>query len=144
MRKTLIAPAFPAQEAAQLAAALRVLAKILAPFLAEEMHTPAANDLGEWVDQCRSPLGRRLHCAAARSGKLAARKVGRRWLVRRADLETFIATHGAAAPARTACPSEGADSGQDERLRVLLAECGAELCAPPADTTPGRQTRRRR
>jgi hypothetical protein len=83
-----------------------------------------------------------LHCAAARSGQLAARKVGRRWLVRRADLEAFIATHGTAPPPQTACPAEGEDHGQDERLRALLAECGAELCAPPADTTPTRRARR--
>jgi hypothetical protein len=139
----MLADTLPAQDGAQLAAALRVLAKVLAPFLAAEMNAPAENELGEWLDQCRSPLGRRLHCAAARSGKLAARKVGRRWLVRRADLEAFIATHGTAPQPQTACPSEGEDPGQEERLRALLAECGAELCAPPASAAPARRTRRR-
>lgn len=50
---------------------------------------------GEWVDQKSSPLGTRRHCQLARDGVLSsARKVGRRWLVKRTELETFIASHG--------------------------------------------------
>lgn len=110
----------------QIATAFRALAKILAPFIADEIGTRPANDVENWIDQCRSPLGRRLHCALARDGRLEARKVGRRWLVRRADVDAFIALHGKR-PAMIAPPDVPA---QDDRVRALLAECGADLCRP--------------
>src|SRR5262245_46482863 len=47
---------------------------------------------GEWVDQATSPLGRRRHCALVRAGKLPACRDGRRVLVRRADIEAYLAT----------------------------------------------------
>ena len=83
MPKVANVDAFPNNTEASAAAALRALAKILAPFIAAEMGARPANDAEEWIDQHRSPLGRRVHCAAARDGRLTARKVGRRWLVRR-------------------------------------------------------------
>jgi hypothetical protein len=50
-----------------------------------------APDPEEWVDQARSPLGRRQHCTLARRGVLTgARKIGGRWLVKRKNLDAFI------------------------------------------------------
>lgn len=48
-------------------------------------------DPAEWIDQTRSPLGRRKHCRLARTGKLVgARKDGRQWLVKRRDLDVYL------------------------------------------------------
>ena len=78
----------------RLASALAVFAQLLAPFLMAELgrakDTGSSNDDG-WLDQRSSPLGRRAHCTLARSGVLPARKVGRRWLVRRTDLDAIQA-----------------------------------------------------
>ena len=42
------------------------------------------------VDQTTSPLGRRRHIAAIRSGKLIGRQVGRQYLAQRADVDAYI------------------------------------------------------
>ncbi len=47
----------------------------------------------EWVDQARSPLGRRTHCRMVRQGKIHGSKVAGRVLVRRRDLDAFIEAH---------------------------------------------------
>ncbi|HWA24390.1 MAG TPA: helix-turn-helix domain-containing protein [Lacunisphaera sp.] len=44
-----------------------------------------------YVDQADSPLGRRRHIQAIRSGALPGTQVGRRYLVRKVDLEKYIA-----------------------------------------------------
>ncbi len=111
----------------QTAPLLQMLAKLLAPFIAAEIHG-AANDNAspEWIDQTKSPLGRRAHCVAARAGKLTARKVGRRWLVRRSDLEVFIATHGQHARNESSINQE-----QNEGVQALLHQCGIEMIETP-------------
>jgi len=124
---------------AHIAAGLRALARLLAPLIAPEITLLPANDREEWIDQGCSPLGRRMHCAAARDGRLTARKVGRKWLVRRADLEAFILRHGKPSPDPVTV--ETADLADDERIRALLAECGAERCA--TSSTPKRAKRDR-
>ena len=45
----------------------------------------------EWVDQHMSPLGKRAHMEAVRRGDLRGVKHGRRILVRRAELNSFLA-----------------------------------------------------
>lgn len=45
----------------------------------------------EWVDQAVSPLGRRRHLDLVRTGVLKGNKVGKRVLVRRADVEAYLA-----------------------------------------------------
>ena len=46
----------------------------------------------EWLDQSNSPLGRKEHCRLARAGVFtSAVKKGRRWLVKRADLNSYLA-----------------------------------------------------
>lgn len=44
----------------------------------------------EWVDQHASPIGKNAHLALARSGKVESRKVHRRVLMRRVDLNRYI------------------------------------------------------
>jgi hypothetical protein len=44
----------------------------------------------EWVDQHTSPLGKRAHLEAVRRGDLRGVKHGRRILVRRAELNSFL------------------------------------------------------
>jgi hypothetical protein len=53
----------------------------------------------DWIDQKNSPLGRRLHCEAARTGALRAKKLKGRWLARRADIDAYIEAHGTKPPA---------------------------------------------
>ncbi len=48
---------------------------------------------GEWVDQKASPLGRARHCELVRTGKLKGVKEGRRVMVKRADVEAYLAKH---------------------------------------------------
>lgn len=44
----------------------------------------------EWIDQHASPLGRSAHLSLARSGKVESRKVHRRVLIKRVDLNRYI------------------------------------------------------
>lgn len=118
----------------QLASALVVLARLFAPFVAAEIRNIRQTSSDDaWIDQESSPLGRRMHCSLARRGVLAARKVGRRWMVRRADLEAFIAAQkgGPSAAAREECDG---DEEQSARVRALLAGCDLDLAtlAPSA------------
>jgi hypothetical protein len=47
----------------------------------------------EWGDQHMSPLGKRAHMEAVRRGDLRGVKHGRRILVRRAELNSFLESH---------------------------------------------------
>ena len=49
-----------------------------------------AGDMKDYVDQVASPLGRRRHIDAIRSGALPGIQVGRRYLALRADVEAFV------------------------------------------------------
>jgi hypothetical protein len=44
----------------------------------------------EWIDQSKSPLGRRRHRDLARLGKLPSKKLGKRILIRRSDINAFL------------------------------------------------------
>lgn len=66
------------------------LVQLLLPVFRAEI---AAARHDDWIDQSHSPLGRREHCRLARAGTLPARKVGRRWLVRRSELDAWIEAH---------------------------------------------------
>ncbi|MFO0589881.1 MAG: helix-turn-helix domain-containing protein [Polyangiaceae bacterium] len=120
-------------------AVLSMVAHLLAPFLVPALARVAQNDPEDgWVDQRCSPLGRRLHCSLARRGDLPARKLGRRWLVKRTVLEAYIAEHGKAAEP---LPSpEVPDTDYDENaVRELLATCGQHLTG--ASTTTAKKAR---
>lgn len=71
--------------------------------------------LSGFVDQSESPLGRRRHIQAVRSGQLPGVRVGRRYLVRQEDLERFVAARSGAVPT-------GRDS--TDRIDALAAELG--------------------
>lgn len=47
----------------------------------------------EWVDQNESPLGKRRHLELVRRGRLPGVRLGKRILVRRSDLEAYLAAH---------------------------------------------------
>jgi hypothetical protein len=84
----------------------------------------AARDSGDdWIDQRHSPLGRKLHCAEWRAGVLPGRKVHRRVLVRRRDLDTYVETHGLPSPAHVANDS-GAEAIAFAKSRSGLRRVG--------------------
>ena len=55
----------------------------------------------ELIDQDDSPLGRRRHLELVREGKLRAMRDGRRVLVRRADIDAYLAEREVAPPPMT-------------------------------------------
>jgi excisionase family DNA binding protein len=76
---------------------------------------------GEWVDQTTSPLGHRRHLELVRSGALPASRSGKRVLVRRSDLDAYLAEHATAiAPTEEASPNDAA------AVAELLADLGEE------------------
>jgi excisionase family DNA binding protein len=76
---------------------------------------------GDWVDQHTSPLGKRAHLEAVRRGDLRAAKHGRRVLVRRADLDSFLESHSVKRrrPASEVDPKEPID---EQRAAEVAAE----------------------
>ncbi len=52
----------------------------------------------EWLDQNASPLGHRRHLELVRRGALAASRSGKRVLVRRSDIDAYLAEHTTATP----------------------------------------------
>jgi hypothetical protein len=92
----------------------------LVDLLAERIADAVVRRLGrangdEFVDQSTSPLGRRRHIAAIRSGALPGRQVGRLYLARRSDVEAFIS--------RQQAVRDEAPPGPDE-ADELAAELG--------------------
>lgn len=91
------------------------LAPMLAPLVAKELRAQTGDADDPWVDQDHSPLGRRTHCRVCKEGKLdGARKLGKKWLVRRTILDAYVQTKGSAAPE----PSP-AELTEEERLEQL-------------------------
>lgn len=74
----------------------------------------SSGGLDGFIDQTGSPLGRRRHIAAIRSGALPGIQVGRRYLARHDDVERFISG--------TASSSPDVDAG--DRADQLAAELG--------------------
>jgi hypothetical protein len=73
--------------------AVELLARFVAPIIARAVVLELqAGTMPDHVDQHTSPLGSRRHIGAIRSGTLAGAQVGRRWLAKREDVETFIAS----------------------------------------------------
>ena len=73
----------------------------------------------EWVDQDASPLGKRAHLELARAGTIESRKVNRRVLVRRVDLNRYIEQHGL---------RRGPEPSEDEEVEDVIERilAGAE------------------
>jgi hypothetical protein len=123
-----------------LATALAPIVALLAPLLRAELaRAPAGEQGGEtseagaWVDQKTSPLGRRAHCRACRTGAVnGARLVGRRWLARRADVDAYIEAHGGAPSG----PNDG--PAIDDAGEVTEAEIAEELASVGHTLAPKR------
>ncbi|MBK6694816.1 MAG: helix-turn-helix domain-containing protein [Myxococcales bacterium] len=80
----------------------------------------------ELVDQHASPLGKSKHLRLVRSGELPAVKAGKRVLVRREDLDAWLAAHAAEPQAKApAAPA----SGPRDAFADVLAELGATKVA---------------
>jgi hypothetical protein len=73
----------------------------------------------EWVDQHASPLGKRAHLEAVRRGDLHGVKHGRRVLVRRAELNSFLENHSV--KHRTATDDSGRGIDMDRASEVAAA-----------------------
>jgi hypothetical protein len=95
---------------------LRALAQALVPYLRQ---TLGSSDSGEpeYYHQNNSPLGRRRHLSLVRQGVLRGRKVGKRVLVARRDMATFLEEHPSAAVDPTAPPDPLDDWGLTRRKR---------------------------
>jgi excisionase family DNA binding protein len=76
-----------------------------------------AHEPDEWVDQSSVPLSRKTYLRLVREGKLPGRKVGRRVLVRRTDLEAFIEAHQTE-------PRAANTTGPDDDIDAQLAKLG--------------------
>jgi len=84
-----VAVELPMTPDARLERAKRLLAENISELVAA---TLAKNVyVEEWVDQSNSPLGRRRHLDLVRAGKLKGSREGRRVLVRKVDIDAFIA-----------------------------------------------------
>ena len=116
-----------------------LLARILAPFIAEELRRTLAD---EWVDQRCSPLGWRRHREKAKAGAFPAHKEGRFWRARRTDVIAYIESAPSGLPGKAPNPARPANDtghgdGEDSAVRDVLGEVGLEL-------TPQRTRKRRR
>lgn len=78
-----------------------------------------AGDTPGVVDQHSSPLGRRKHIAAIRSGELRGRQVGRRWLASAEDVQAFI-SHSDAEPKEPKRPKDETPEDIARRLGIDL------------------------
>lgn len=94
----------------ELDALLDALADRIAERVVKRLST---GGLDGFIDQAGSPLGRRRHIEAVRSGVLPGVRIGRRYLARREDVERFV---GAGSSSR----SEGGAVAQADRLAAEL------------------------
>jgi hypothetical protein len=69
----------------------RALLKAIDAYI--DMRVARATDGEQWVNQNHSPLGKRAHLQAVRRGQLEGVKHGKRVLVRRSDLNSYLAKH---------------------------------------------------
>jgi hypothetical protein len=76
----------------------------------------------EWVDQHQSPLGKRAHLEAVRAGALRGVKHGRRVLVRRAELNSFLENHSV--KHRTAIDDSSGEVEASEMAAAVLTRLG--------------------
>ena len=83
-----------------------------------ETNAPKKDD--EWVDQNSSPLGKFAHLQAVKQGRLPGVKHGRRVLVRRADLNSFLVHHSVSP--RAVDEPDSPEAVDPERARQIAAE----------------------
>jgi hypothetical protein len=70
----------------------------------------------EWIDQNHSPLGRRRHLELVRAGKLAARKDGKKVLVRRDEINRYLDTERVVIPTQKPVGLDEVDAMVNELL----------------------------
>jgi hypothetical protein len=80
----------------------------------ETFLAPAARH-DDWISQTESPLGRQRHLDAVRQGLLPASRIGRKVLVRRRDLDAFLANQG------------GKPDSADRQAVALMSSLGLEV-----------------
>ena len=68
-----------------------------------------ATDMPGYVDQATSPLGRRRHIAAIRSGALRGVRIGRRYVAREEDVACYVAQAEVATRPRNSAPPDRVD-----------------------------------
>jgi hypothetical protein len=112
----------PKSSAVEPADALRVLAAALAPLLAELLGLANSSSVDDWLDVATElPTCKRALYRACRTGELPGRRIKRRWLVRRRDLDAWIESHEAAvAPqVKQVTPARPVSSAREVVARVL-------------------------
>jgi len=95
---------------------LRSLAEALTPYLRQALAPDGVSE-PEYYHQDNSPLGRRRHLALVRRGVIRGRKVGKRVLVARRDMATFLEEHPDAALSSREEPDLLRDWGLTPRRR---------------------------
>lgn len=77
----------------------------------------------DWVDQYNSPLGKNAHLAAVRRGALVGHRVkgSRRVLVRRAEVDMYIARHRIQPKAKAESDAEQSEADINARAAEILA-----------------------
>ncbi len=83
----------------------------------------------DWIDQHASPLGKRAHLEAVRRGDLRGTKHGRRVLVRRSELDSFLESHPASHRKSEIERSDGVvdQARATEVAAKILADMGLRL-----------------
>jgi hypothetical protein len=107
--------------------AARALLGALDEYVREVVRVAVSED--DWIDQHASPLGKRAHLEAVRRGDLRGTKHGRRVLVRRSELDSFLESH----PARNRKSEIERSDGVVDQARAtevaakILADMGLRL-----------------
>lgn len=115
---------------ALLSGAALPLWRLLAPFL---VHTGEATS-DDWIKHTESPLGeRKTRQMCCRGIFLGARKVGRTWLIPRAEMEAYIREHGSSRAA-----NDNGDEGANDAVRDLAAKLGYSLTSDTARSRRGK------
>lgn len=107
---------------------LEALAQGLALALQSVKDLMSSRDPNEWVDQERSPLGRKRHCRLVREGKLRGAKVAGHIYVRRKDIDALMEKN-------IVRPKVAVEAAEDLRAEV-------EAALREADARPSRRRKR--
>jgi excisionase family DNA binding protein len=100
--------------------------------LARDGPAASAED-SNWYHQDSAPIARRAYLELCRQGELRSKKVGKKVLVRRAELDGWIEAHGGSERRRAeARPLAPAEPSVDD----LLRSAGIVLRAPAGKGTP--------
>ena len=97
--------------------AAQALLKAIDAYVGVLLDTRKSDD--EWVDQNASPLGKFAHMQAVKQGRLAGVKHGKLILVRRSDLNFYLAKHSV--KHRFPRPTSGETIDEDRASEVAAA-----------------------